>query len=220
MVLQSLLDLIFPPRCVVTGRPGSVLHPDVVVGFAAVGTCAQCDQEGRVLCQLCYGAEPAFEWVHSGFLYEGDLRAAIHALKYKNRRDAARPLASTLSKPSLPQEAVLVAVPLAAGRLADRGYNQAYLLAQELATRWALPLLPPEALARVRETDTQVGLDRQQRRANLHEAFTADAALVAGKPAVLVDDVCTTGATLDVCAHALRKEGASAVFAVTLERTP
>jgi ComF family protein len=112
----------------------------------------------------------------------------------------------------------LCAVPLHPARLAERGYNQSELLAAELARCWSLPRLSSSALIRTRETDSQVGLDLPARQANVAGAFTASPRWVEGQDVLLVDDVCTTGATLNACAQALREAGAVTVSAVTLAR--
>jgi ComF family protein len=110
-------------------------------------------------------------------------------------------------------------VPLHPHRKAERGYNQAFLVAQNLTDFWRLDvLLPEEALTRLRDTVSQVGLDYADRQTNVGGAFCADPNWVRQRRVVLVDDVCTTGATLDACAIALRSAGATAVRAVTLAR--
>jgi ComF family protein len=112
----------------------------------------------------------------------------------------------------------LIPVPLSAGRLAERGYNQAALLARPLALATGLPYRP-QALWKVRETPTQVGLTASGRRVNVKDAFQADPALSSGARVLVIDDVTTSGATLEACAEALRCSGARQVFALTLART-
>jgi ComF family protein len=132
----------------------------------------------------------------------------------------AAPLAGALAGvvPPAPALFVLCAVPLHADRQAERGYNQAGLLTDELVRLWGMPRLPPAALERIRPTDSQVGQDYAARCANVRGAFAARSGLVRDRQVLLVDDVCTTGATMNACAEALLAAGAKSVAGVTLAR--
>jgi ComF family protein len=112
---------------------------------------------------------------------------------------------------------VVVPVPLHAARLRERGYNQAALLAREMAHRAALPV-NEHTLTRRRATASQVELDAQQRKENVHAAFHCTDEQLVDQRVLLVDDVCTTGATLEACAEALQDSGARNVCALTLAR--
>jgi ComF family protein len=112
---------------------------------------------------------------------------------------------------------VIVPVPLHAKRERARGYNQAALLARELGSHLSLPV-SEEILARVKATIPQVGLDIQQRQANVSAAFGCVRPDLAGRTVLLVDDVCTSGSTLEAAASALRDGGVSTVWAYTLTR--
>ena len=109
-------------------------------------------------------------------------------------------------------------VPLGVARLKERGYNQAALLARPIALALTLTY-KPNAVRRIRETRTQVGLALDQRRANVEGAFSSNSAIVSGKNLLIVDDVTTSGATLDACADALIGCGANQVYALTFART-
>jgi len=152
---------------------------------------------------------------------EGSVRQAIHRLKYRRDLALADVLAAQLvalvQSLDWPVEMV-VAVPLGKQRQRERGYNQAALLAFPLALGLGVPWAR-HALARVRETPSQVGLDAAARRRNVAGAFRAgpDSALQ-GATVLLVDDVMTTGATLDAAAQALLNGGAAQVYAVTVAR--
>lgn len=158
--------------------------------------------------------------LRSAAYFEGPLQHALHRLKYRRDIILADALAVWLAEAcqryQLAPE-VVVAVPLSAQRLRERGYNQAGLLAGALAdlvgARYA-----PQALARVRHTPSQVGLTQAQRRENVQGAFAARGRAVAGRSVVLVDDVCTTGATLMAGAAVLRAAGAAQVWGLTLGR--
>jgi ComF family protein len=117
----------------------------------------------------------------------------------------------------IPEPPRLLAVPLHRRRLRERGYNQSALLARELRKRWALPAASGQ-LVRLRDTPPQVGLDRPSRRRNVAEAFGWQGPPLAGRPVLLVDDVATTGSTLEACGQALKAAGAGRIEAVTLAR--
>lgn len=148
----------------------------------------------------------------------------VHALKYSGWRVLAEPMADRMARlDGLPPSSVrcaLVAVPLAPARRRERGYNQSELLAAALARRWNIPVWC-DALARTRHTTTQTALTPQQRLGNVAGAFSimgAYRARVRGAQFVLVDDVITTGATMNACAAALFAAGARSVAYVTFGR--
>src|SRR6266516_1284443 len=149
--------------------------------------------------------------------YDGALRAIVHALKYEGRRSLARPLARLMRRRGaevLDGAACVVPVPLHASRRRQRGFNQA----TDLARRLYLPVVP--ALRRVRATTTQTDLPAAQRHRNVRDAFasTRSAQTLEGRVVVLVDDVSTTGATLEACARVLKEVGVKEVRALTAAR--
>jgi ComF family protein len=192
-----------------------------VVWLDAQPFCARCgrpySEDG--LCGWCRRAPSALDHIRSAALFGGPLREAVHAFKYKGRVDLAQPLAELMvafwRRNPLPAD-VIVPVPLHARRERERGFNQAVLLAQAFAARVELPVTV--ALERARETVPQVGLNAHERRENVRGAFTALIDMPSGHRALLVDDICTTGATLDACAVALRRAGCRRVYALTLAR--
>jgi ComF family protein len=152
--------------------------------------------------------------------FSGPVREALHRLKYK--KDIG--LGEALSQPILdwfvrlnwPID-IIVPVPLSPGRLRERGYNQVEYLARPLALGLG-KAYKPKALSRIRETASQVGLNRLDRRNNVSGAFYSNSLIVHGKVVLVVDDVATTGATLDSCAKALLNAGAIHVYAITAAR--
>ena len=184
--------------------------------------------EGVARCGACRRLEPLFAKASAYGSYEGGLRELIHLLKYEQIRPAAgvlgRMLGEAAARLPLPQQAPLVVpVPLHAAKQRQRGFNQS-----ELIARAALKSPPLDALRlqlhvsvmeRTRATESQTGLTRHQRRENIRGAFhVQDAAAVAGRTILLVDDVFTTGTTASECARVLRRAGAAQVWVATVAR--
>jgi len=144
----------------------------------------------------------------------------MHHLKYRGRTVLAEPLGGMMAaywtQHPTPTD-VVVPVPLHAARLRQRGYNQAALLAREMARQAGLAL-DERTLVRRRATASQVDLTAEQRKENVRAAFQCVGPALAGQRVLLIDDVCTTGSTLDACAVALQEGGASSVHALTLAR--
>jgi ComF family protein len=159
---------------------------------------------------------------------EGAIEPLIYALKYKNLYRIAQPLGDWLAGVvglrrdttlMFGDNPLIVPVPLHTKRLRERGYNQAAMIAQRLAVISAMPC-NESALVRVRQTSSQVEThSRDERLENMREAFRCEhPEHVDGKDIILVDDVCTTGATLNDCARALRVAGAASIHAIVLAR--
>jgi ComF family protein len=154
-----------------------------------------------------------------GYL-EGTLQAAIHRFKYSNVRPLAVPLGRLASEylvqNRLPAK-IIVPVPLHSRRLRDRGYNQSELLAEQIGSAMGMRVVA-DVLLRVRSTIPQVGLSADQRRKNVNGAFWCASTSLKGQDVLLVDDVCTTGATLEACSVALQETGAGQVWGLVLAR--
>ena len=175
---------------------------------------------GDRLCTRCQASPLQIECIRSVVYFEGHLRKAVHELKYNGCTALAEPLGGLMatywSQRSM-QADVVVPVPLHAARLRERGYNQAALLAREMACRVGLAV-DERTLVRHRATAPQVELDAKQRKENVHDAFYCSGDGLAGRHVLLVDDVCTTGSTLEACAAALYEGDARGVQALTLAR--
>ena len=234
---QGVLDALFPPRCGSCGQfSGPIFCEKCAPQLRAIvePCCACCGQpfdvlaRGAEVCARCRQHPPAFERARAAWVFEGPPREAIHRFKYNRRFSlaprlaravAASPAARAMIGDWQPQ--LLVPVALHASRARARGFNQSALLARELGAIFDLPAL--ELLQRTRRTPPQVGLDLESRRQNVRRAFAVEEQLaskahLSGARVLLIDDVFTTGATLDECARALRKSGASAVGALTIAR--
>jgi ComF family protein len=204
---RALLDLLYPPRCPGCGRMGQLF-------------CAACQTQIAPYTGPAGLSDPSpLSSVQTTAAFSGPLRQAIHALKYGHVRALAQPLGSRMSVgwPAWPVPPDLILpVPLHSRRQRERGYNQSALLAEVVGKDLSLPV-HAGLLRRSRATRPQVGLDAVARRANVAGAFTCRGNVV-GRRIVLVDDVCTTGATLEACAEALRAAGAAEVWGYTLAR--
>jgi ComF family protein len=161
--------------------------------------------------------------IRAAFLFEGPLREVLHAFKYRGGLGVVETLLSSLVRVWREQGMnadFLLPVPLHPARERRRGYNQAEVLALALGRGLGLPVAR-RGLRRVRNTPSQTRLDRAERRANVSGAFALDEGLsVADRRVALIDDVATTGATLDACAVVLLEAGAAQVSAFTLARAP
>jgi ComF family protein len=153
-------------------------------------------------------------------LHDGSLRDALHHLKYRHDLGLGEIMAGKMAavvQNNRWQPDLVIPVPLGVKRQRERGYNQAAVLAQPLAMMLGLAYTN-KALYRIRETRSQVGLDREQRKMNMDGVFSAESKWVKDKNVLLVDDVMTTGATLNAASVALRQAGAVEVWAITLAR--
>jgi len=224
-VKGNLIDLLFPPRCVGCGSEGAFVCASCQGNLSRLTppVCPTCSKPlARAdSCPYCRNWKLDIDGVRSPFAFEGLIRKAVHHLKYGHFKALAAPLGQLLAQymESQPVAAdVLVPVPLHSRRLRERGYNQSALLAAEVGKRNCLPVVA-DSLVRLRHTKAQVKTaDAEERQRNLAGAFGCRNTKLAGKRVLVVDDVCTTGATLNSCATALRAAGATSVWGLALAR--
>ena len=209
---RSSLPVLAPPLCPLCGRPqaSGVLRPSCINWLALSGA------EGS---QTSGQAE--IDGIRSPFRFEGTIRQAIHQFKYKNIRALAEPLAHLLNdyllKYPIPGE-ILVPVPLHPKRLRERGYNQSSLLAGELSKLTGVPV-EEDCLVRRLPTPPQAKTATvEERRINVSEAFNCVNDSLRNRRVILIDDVSTSGATLNSCASALKAGGAASVWGLTMAR--
>jgi len=181
--------------------------------------CAMCASPlpSGVVCGACLGRPPRFDCVEAAFAYRFPVDALIHACKYGGRLALARALGALLAPSATRNVDAIVPMPLAPGRLAERGFNQALEIARVVAARRRIALLA-RACRKVVETPPQAALPWKLRARNVRRAFVCDADLSGCRVAV-VDDVLTTGATLNELARVLRRAGAVEVVGWVVART-
>lgn len=212
--MHWLENWLLPPKCVVTGEPTVDIDfsTKLVSEWAEPKkVCPQCCEPvaDGLLCGACLTDPPAFERTQVGFYFEKELVDLIHGLKYQNKPAYARILAELLAdKLDASGTEAIMAVPLYATRFRDRGFNQAELIAESLAKRLDVPLIK-QAVSRVKDTPSQTHLNARQRRNNLKNAFEVNVDKFAGfKRVALLDDVITTGATMQSLAQKIKQQTA------------
>ena len=220
-----VVDFFFPCRCVECGTAGDFLClkcrqqlPRILPPFCR--RCGKPETSGD-FCSSCWGAHTAIDGIRSPFHYDGVIRRAILELKYHNLKAIsaclAELLAAYIQSTSVPGE-VIAPVPLHPRRMRKRGYNQSGLLAHQLGKLTALPVVD-DCLARFKDSLPQARTTTADaRRKNVADAFACRNRKFDGKHVILVDDVCTSGATLEACAVALKSGGAASVWGLTLAR--
>ncbi len=213
--MRGLIKLLFPPKCMLCRRP--MAQPDSI--------CSACREkvlQNTAPPRIEHGA--FFDKAVSGLWYEGDVRHALHRLKYAEKQNYARPLARVMLyawQHKVGEEADLIAwVPTNPSTLRERGYDQARLLAEALSPLMGVPCV--HCLKKSRDTGPMHGLKPDARRANVLGAYTlcCPPQRVEGMRVILVDDIYTTGSTLSECARTLRSAGADRVWGLCAAATP
>ena len=229
-----LLDSVLPPRCISCEAPvdgQGKLCPDCWshVRFIDRPMCATCglpfefDQGDGALCGACAAENPAYRWARSVMVYNANSRDLILRFKHADRTDAAPTFAKWMSRSGQDLVAatdLVVPVPLHRVRLLKRRFNQSALLSNAIAKLSGLDR-EPGLLERVRNTPSQGGRSRSARIANVSGAFRVrekSRGKLDGRSVLLVDDVMTTGETVEACAKILAKSGALHVDVLTLAR--
>jgi ComF family protein len=230
-IFRAGVELVYPPQCI-------ICETATIDAFALCPRCWQkvpfiakpfCERLGtpfavdygmNLLSPAAIADPPRFDHARAVALHHGIARDLVARLKYGERLDLAPVLARMMAgagRDILHGADALIPVPMHRARLWQRRYNQSALLAQEIEKITHIPVLL-QALSRPKSTRAQVGLTRTQRRSNLAGAFAVpdlERAKIAGKHVILIDDVRTTGSTLNASAHILRQAGAARIDALT-----
>lgn len=224
-LIPKILNLLYPSEC-----PSCAKGPDT---FLLAPFCSECwsgiekytgpscricatpiTSEDATVCAECMKKPPLFSKAMSFGLYENTLASAIHFFKFQRIRRLHRPLGDLLRGFDMSDIDALVPVPLSVRGLRERGFNQSLLLAKSLADK--VPLIM-DGLLKKTDTPAQIGLSKNERRLNLKGSFTAERRF-SGMRLLLVDDVMTTGSTVNECSKALLRAGAKEVQVLTLAR--
>ncbi len=232
-LLNATADLLFPRSCVhcadiVEDSPYEFLcrHCAREIFFSTPPACSHCGYPywgqlaGHKVCPHCVELNPAFDEGKTLFLAKGPARSLLHTLKYQDGfyvlRDIARMTTEQTHYQDYLQDAHLIPVPLHADKARERGFNQSAKIAQMLAKTAQSKL--SELLIRTKYTQTQTRLDRKSRHQNVKNAFALapDAVVIPTQQYILIDDVFTTGSTLNACASVLRKAGAKYLKVATI----
>ncbi len=224
---KSIYDLIFPKKCVGCEKEGFWLCKKCSAKIVQVKApfCPYCYKLTRLgqYCSRCrryYNLSGVIIAAH----YEGPLKEAIHKFKYDRIKELAEPLAELLIfrlQLGFPRgDLVLVPVPLVRRRQLERGFNQAAVLAKKVAEEFEIPLLA-DVLKRVKDKPAQVELKGRERRENVKGVFVVrgEAGQIKGKTVLLVDDVFTTGATLNEAAKVLKRAGARNIWGLVIAKS-
>jgi len=222
--LWEALDWLYPPNCGGCGASGVRWCMDCTQKTVEImpPICPICGNPNlyNEPCERCKVLPPFYTSLRAYSVFGGSIREAIHKLKYQRDIGLGAALAplmiSSIIKLNWSLD-LITSVPLGLVRFKERGYNQANLLARPIALFFKLPF-SSHALSRTRETRTQVGLSVVERMENMSGAFQANEQMVKGKAILVVDDVATSGATLNACAKALLEAGAFRVYGFSLAR--
>jgi ComF family protein len=230
-IKQAILDIVMPPRCISCGvmvNEHGGICPECWKDTKFIGThqCKICglpfefDMGKDALCKYCTSEKPKFSKVRSVCEYDGVARKIAVKFKFRDHTHLAKPLAKLMinAAPELVVKAdIITPVPLHFRRRISRKYNQAGLLALNIAKISGIKY-QPLLMQRTRATKRQTSLNRQQRQENVENAFTCSVADLKGKTILLIDDVMTTGSTLNECAKALKAQGAQRVYGLVFAR--
>ena len=231
-LLQTTLDWIYPPRCMSCRNPLPLQN----MRGRSLWLCAHCEnlflpiegprctvcsvpvKPGARVCPSCSGRAFYFENNRAAFIYEDLIRDMIHEIKFRKRRHVAQGLgrlwAGVIAK-DIPAYAILVPLPMHPKKRRERGFDQAEVMAAAIAETTGIKLI--KALERIQDTPPQSGLHPQQRAENVRGAFRVPHGVnITGESIMLIDDIYTTGASLNECARVLKAGGAEDVFAMTL----
>jgi competence protein ComFC len=222
----TAMDWLYPPHCCNCEQRGFVLckacSSEIEILHGKV--CQKCGypiSRKNTLCEDCKKSAPAYTAMRSWSVFSGVSRKALHSLKYRQNLSLgnilARPLVEMILNSGWNID-MIVPVPLSRSHQRQRGYNQAACISYPVALRMNIPH-STNSMKRIKETETQISLDVNKRFTNLMDAFYANPAKLNKRNILLIDDVITTGATMQNCAIALKNAGAEKIYCLSVART-
>jgi ComF family protein len=234
MIVSYLLDLLFPPKCIICSSYDTYSHVCnkcwSKLSFISSPCCKICsfpfefEDEQEVICGHCIADVPLYNKSISLFRYDEYSKKLIQQFKYKDQLHILNYLVNLLAnvgKELIEQADIIIPVAMYKYKLLKRGYNQSALLAMKIASMYNNLDYIPEMLVKRKNTISQSGLNRKQRSKNIRSSFALNPELqnrVKGKRILLIDDVITTGATINECCKVLCSADPSKIFVLTLAK--
>jgi competence protein ComFC len=223
--LWTAVDWLYPPTCPGCKKAGVTFCLDCLskLRFLSENICKVCGlpvKKPSTLCQDCAVQLPAYNQMRSWVVYQDSIREAIHDLKYRQNIGLgfffSKPLLTMLYESDW-QIDLVIPIPISRSHFKQRGYNQSALISRPLARMAGIPH-SNNSVARVKETATQTTLNAKERFKNMDDAFLGNPDKLKGRSVLVVDDVITTGATMQNCSKAIKKAGAEKVYCLSVAR--
>ncbi|HVN94973.1 MAG TPA: ComF family protein [Syntrophorhabdaceae bacterium] len=227
-LLRSVLDIFYPLYCGACNTPGSALCETCIDSFRIVDQKEACPICGRpigktILCGACMEQKRTYSHGYFGFYFEDKLRDTIHAFKFRGRRDVGRLLVRLIEakiRGIAHSFDVIVPIPVTWRRLMERGFNQSFIIGEEIAKITGKSIYP-SVLVKTKKTRDQYLLSREERRKNVKGIFSVrNESSIEGKKVLLVDDLFTPGYTAREASRCLIARSAGEVILFALARTP
>lgn len=230
VVLEGVLQAVYPRRCpvcdgIVSGTKDKICAPcKSLLSYVEKPRCKKCskgiESYEREYCSDCTNTKQFYEEGRSLFVHNKVIKNSIYKFKYSNKREYADFYVDELLRLYTPvirswNPQALIPVPLHKSKKIKRGFNQAEVLTDKLARKLEIPV-DAKLLIRTKETEAQKELDRIQRKKNLENAFKVSESIVKYKSIILMDDIYTTGATINSCARLLKGAGIQKIYFITI----